>query len=281
MSLADTKAGYTMPEVARLLDVPASRVRAYVRAGFLKPVRGSRGELRFSFQDLILLRAANELVRARIAPQRVRRALRELMRRLPDGRRLSGLTITADGKTIVVRDGAARWNPESGQRLFDFQVADIARRVAPLGGLSARVRERKQQSAEAWYEQGCALESGSPDEARESYAKALELDPDHGDAHVNLGRLLHEAGDLEAAETHYRRALEIRPDDVTAAFNLGVVLEDLGRDLEALEAYERALAADRPYADAHYNIACLYERLGRAAPAVRHLKIYRTLTRRR
>ena len=33
------------------------------------------------------------------------------------------------------------------------------------------------------------------------------MDPANADACVNLGRLLHEAGDVRAAESHYRAAL--------------------------------------------------------------------------
>ena len=36
----------------------AGELRGYVRAGFLSPERGERGELLFSFQDLVFLRAA-------------------------------------------------------------------------------------------------------------------------------------------------------------------------------------------------------------------------------
>ena len=78
-------------------------VRSYARAGFLEPDRGSRGEYRFSFQDLVLLRTAKGLMAARIAPRKVRRALVKLKRQLPTGRPLSGVQIIAEGERIVVR----------------------------------------------------------------------------------------------------------------------------------------------------------------------------------
>src|SRR2546430_6062200 len=43
--------------------------------------------------------------------------------------------------------------------------------------------------ADAWYDVACELEAASPDEARAAYQRAIELDPDHSDAHVNLGRM--------------------------------------------------------------------------------------------
>jgi tetratricopeptide (TPR) repeat protein len=273
--------GYSTREVAKLLSVPESRVRGYVRAGFLAPERGTRREMRFSFQDLVFLRAAGGLADAGMAPRRIRRALSRLRDQMPDGRPLTAARIAVEGGRIVVEEGSRRWQPESGQILFDFGVADLARKVAPMVRRAYRDARSDAEgfSAEDWYEWACELESGSPAEAREAYAKALALDPDHADAHVNLGRLLHESGDPGGAEPHYRHALEVRPNDATAAFNLGVALEDLRRLPEALLEYQHAVRLDSSHADAHFNAATLAERLGRFAEALRHLRTYRRLTR--
>ncbi|MGH9317165.1 MAG: tetratricopeptide repeat protein [Thermoanaerobaculia bacterium] len=273
--------GYGTREVAQILGLSAGQVRAYVRAGFLSPERGSRGGFRFSFEDLVFLRAASGLLKARIGPRRVRRALSRLRDRLPAGRGLTGLRIAAEGDRIVVGDGTARWQPESGQILFDFGVEELAKRVAPLARRAFRQAQEEPEglSADDWYEWGCELEHTSASEALEAYGHALALDPAHAEAHVNLGRLLHEEGDAAAAEQHYRRALATEPRNATAAFNLGVALEDLDREEAALEAYERAGALDPENADAQYNAANLCERLGRRAAALRHWKTYRTLLR--
>src|SRR5258705_8150217 len=98
-----------------MIGVSAGRLRAYLRAGVLSPERGTRGELRFSFQDLLLLRTAEGLVRERIAPRRVHSALRKLRARLPETRPLTGVQLAADGASVVVLDGGARWQAESGQ----------------------------------------------------------------------------------------------------------------------------------------------------------------------
>src|ERR671923_2743940 len=122
--------GYGAREVAKMLGLSVGQVRAYVRAGFLEPSRGPRGELRFSFQDLVLLRTAQGLVSARIAPRRVRAALRRLRSQLPEGRTLRDVHIRAEGDHIVVGDGARKWSAEDGQVLFDFATAELARRIA-------------------------------------------------------------------------------------------------------------------------------------------------------
>jgi len=272
--------GYTTEEVAKLLGLSPAQIRIYTRAGFLSPARGARGELRFSFQDLVLLRAAKGLLAARIPASRIRGSLRRLKQQLPRGRALSELRITAEGHRVVARDGGVAWNPESGQLVLDFDVAALAQRAAPLARRQAAAARRAESDldAEQWFELGEELEVSSPAEARDAYRRALELDPHHADAHVNLGRLLQESGRAEEGETHYRAVLADHPDHATAWFNLGVALEDLRRTAEAIKSYSHAVAADHRLADAHFNLARLYEQAGKRAAAMRHLSKYHVLT---
>lgn len=254
-----------------MLGLSAAQVRAYVREGFVKPERGARGELRFSFQDLVLLRTAKGLMTAQIAPRRVKTALRKLRGKLPEGRELRSVHIRAEGDRIVVGEGGEQFEPESGQATFDFGTAELAREAAPF----ALVEQT--EDAESWYERGCELEEDEPARAREAYAKAIELAPEHADARVNLGRLLHEAGETRAAAGQYREALEAEPASAVAAFNLGVALEDLGLWEESLLAYQQSLQLDPALADAHYNLFRIYEQRGQGAAALRHLRTYRKL----
>jgi len=273
--------GYSTKDVAALLGLSAAQVRSYVRAGFLAPSQGPRGEYYFSFQDLIVLRTAKGLLAARVPRRRVRLALQNLREQLPEDRALTGVRISAQGHHVVVRDGRDVWNPESGQAVFDFELAELARGAATLPlRVPTREEDGKTDDPERgsdWYERGAELEEDAPEEAMAAYRRALELDPDLADAHVNLGRLLHERGEIAEAERHYRLALAARPDDTTAAYNLGVVLQDLGRLREAADAYVAALELDRTLADAHYNLSGIYEQLGEPEAAFRHLRTYRTL----
>ncbi len=272
--------GYTTEEVARLLGLSPEQIRSYTRAGFLSPARGARGDPRFTFQDLVLLRAAKGLMAARIPAAQIRGSLRRLKQQLPRGRALSELRITAEGHRVVARDGAVAWNPESGQLVLDFDVAALAQRAAPLARRQAAAARRVEDDfdADAWFELGLELEVSAPPEARDAYRRALELDPHHADAHVNLGRLLVESDRAEEAETHFRTVVTDHPAHATAWFNLGIALEDRRRPNEAVKAYERAIAADRRLADAYFNLARLYEATGKRAAALRNLSRYRLLT---
>jgi len=276
--------GYTTQDVAKMIGVSSGRLRAYLRAGVLAPERGERGELRFSFQDLLLLRKAEGLVKQRIPAHRVTRALRKLRDRLPDTHPLTGVHLGAEGESVVVHEGGSRWQVESGQMLFSFERVEPPAEEAPLSMLRARVpaptaAELAAPSVDEMYEIGCNIDEADPAQAEASYRQVLMQSPEHADAHINLGRILHERGDLSAAEAHYRRALTIRPGDATALFNLGVALEDQGLNDTALEAYAKAIEVDGRNADAHYNAARLYDLAGDYASALRHLRICRDLTR--
>jgi Flp pilus assembly protein TadD len=272
--------GYTAKDVARLLDLPVTRVRAMARAGFLEPGRGPRGEHRFSFQDLVLLRTAKELRASNVPERRVHAALRELRQKLPTGRPLSALQIRAEGDRLVVHDGDTLWDAESGQSAFNFDVAALAQRAAPRAreSFAEAVNVRKSLGADDWFELAVDLEPSAQEQARLAYARALESRPSHVPARVNLGRLLHVAGELHLAEAHFRIALTYDPRNVTALFNLGVALEDQRRFDLARQAYVDAIAVDPDYADAYFNLARLCEQAGDKGAAVQYLSRYRKLT---
>ena len=45
-----------------------------------------------------------------------------------------------------------------------------------------------------------------------SMRRAVELSPDSGSIHCNLGTLLHDLGRTEESIVSYRRAIELKPD---------------------------------------------------------------------
>jgi tetratricopeptide (TPR) repeat protein len=257
---------YGVREGEKLLRLPRSTIRALIEAGFVSPARGPRNAWRFSFQDLIVLRTAQALADAKVAPKRITRSMKELRRQLPEAMPLSGLSIGAVGDRVVVRQGARRWQAESGQYLLAFEGDPAA------GALS--ILERKTD----WYEKALSLEDQDPEAALDAYRQAVAANPKLLDAHLNRGWLLHEAGRLEEAERAYREGLAACGDDALLLYNLGVLLVELERREEAAVAYEAALRARPGFADCHYNLALLCEELERPREAIRHMARYRRLT---
>jgi tetratricopeptide (TPR) repeat protein len=264
---------YSVADVEKLLRLPRSAVRAMVSAGFVTPARGERNALRFSFQDLIVLRSAQALADAQIPPRRITKSLKDLRRHLPDTMPLSGLNLCAVADRVVVREGGSQWHVESGQYLLAFEGD-------PADGSLNVIEPSKADeapSAQDWFDRGAAAERVNADAALRAYGQAVAIDPAFVDAYINLGRLLHEAGHFAKAERVYRDALKTCGDDPLLLYNLGVLLEDMGRTMPAIQAYEAALRGDPTLADCHYNLALLYEKLAKPKEAIRHMSRYRTL----
>jgi DNA-binding transcriptional MerR regulator len=188
---------YSVRDVERVLRLAPQTTRNLVRAGFVKPARGARREYRFSFQDLIVLRAARALIDAKIPPKRIHRSLENLRRELPESMPLSGLSISAVGDHVVVRDGEAQRQVDSGQYLLGLDVS------VENGVL--HVVEHRQETAtpvgseQDWFSQALALESTAPDEALVYWQRAVDEDPASTAAWINWGRLLHEQGQTSEA----------------------------------------------------------------------------------
>ena len=266
--------GYSTRDVAELLEIPPEVIRDIARAGILEPARTAGNHYRFDFQDIIILRTAKELLQSGVKRAQINNALFRLKSKLPSNRPLTSMRISGDGGAVVIQEEDQVYNPDSGQLHFNFTVADLAGTVAPLAKQAAEEAEQSDHlTSDDWFDLGVDLEAVSPEDAPAAYLRALELDPYHSDAHVNIGRLMQEAGENEAAEEHYNQALTAEPDNVLAAFNLGTLFEDMGRLEDAISAYKRA----SNLADAHYNLSRLYELVGEHTQALKHLKAYRNL----
>jgi tetratricopeptide (TPR) repeat protein len=267
-------------DLKRLFGIPASQVRALVRAGHIHPHKKA-GRLSYSFQDLIVLRTAGSLRAAKIPAQRINRTLREIRDSLPGELPLSGLSITAVGDRIMVREGQTLRESDSGQYTLALEIIEqggdllvIDKRDPPAPAPHARTNGGAAANPVVDFETALALEASDPKAARALYEGCLAEDAAHLEARINLGRLLHVEGLLREAEEVYRGA---EASDALLAFNLAVLLEDLKREAEAMLAYRNSIALDPGFADAHFNLARLFERKGNSKEALKHLLAYRRL----
>ncbi|HEY2464049.1 MAG TPA: tetratricopeptide repeat protein [Steroidobacteraceae bacterium] len=278
---------YDTKDLERLFGLPASAVRALARAGNIQPVRRS-GRLHYSFHDLVVLRTASALRAAKISSQRINKTLQELRSALPEGSALNKISLTALGNRIAIREGQTLRESDSGQYALALEIIEekgrlhvisrqdaapaIERPSGTAGNFSRGCTSR--DSADEHYARALSLEDDNPQAAQKAYELCLKAAPDHMEARINLGRLLHMAGRLKEAERVYRLGAKADP---FIAFNLAVVLEDLEREPDAILAYREALALDPEFADAHFNLARLYERAQDPQASLRHLLAYRRM----
>lgn len=267
--------GYTTKEVAELVGLNTDQVRHYVRRKLIQPDRGKRGEFRFSFQDVVLLRTAKGLMQAKVSTRKAYRALVKLKDEMAQAKSLSAVRIYANGSHVVVRDENHIWEVETGQAALDFAIQEVAgaevQEMEALGPID--LVQHDDLDTDEWYNLGLDLEEAEPEKAPDAYKRAIHLDPKNADAHVNLGRLYQLKGDLKHAKRHYELALTARPGHQLAFYNLGTIFDELDETGKAADYYEQAPAIP----DAHYNLARICELKGDEVSALRHMRQYRDL----
>ena len=271
-----TATTFSLRRVQAMLGLSRSVVAGLIEQGFVTPTRGKRNELRFTFQDLMLLRTAHALQASKIPPRRILRSLARLRATLPRELPLTGLRITAIGADVAVRERDGQWRADSGQLLMDFDAAPVGRSVAILARDAGTLAG---PDGAAWFERGLALEASDPAGAEAAYRQALALAPDLAEAYLNLGAMWSDAGRFAELAELSEQAVARCPDSALIHFNRGVALDHLERLAEAAASYERSLALDPALADAHYNLGRLREQLGDKRGALRHFSAYRRLQR--
>lgn len=268
---------YTLARVQEMLGLPRRVVARLMAAGFVSPTRGRRGEWRFTFQDLTLLRTAHTLQAQRIPTRRIVQSLAQLKASLPAELPLSGLRITAHGSDIAVRERSGRLRAGTGQLLLDFDVAPVAGTVTMIERAPAAHAESP--DPQQLFQTAFALEATDPAAAEAAYLQVISLAPRMEDAYLNLGAMFDAAGRYSELLRLCDAALTHCPDAALIHFNRGVALDQLHRPEGAAASYERSLELDPGLADAHYNLAQLHQQAGDERGALRHLSAYRRLQR--
>ncbi len=133
--------------------------------------------------------------------------------------------------------------------------------------------DRKSGFGELEYRLGLNLEkNGDLENASMRYRRALELDPDHPGARLNLGVILSRTGRPQEAREMLEWLAGRGPDNAKAEFNLGVVLANLGEYSRARDAYARALRIDPTYLQAWHGYGVESYRAGEEEEADRALE---------
>jgi hypothetical protein len=117
--------------VAQLLGVSRRQLQYWAKTDLVGPShRTQGGHHRYTFQDLVALKAAKRLIDAGASVQRIRTSIGALKRILPSvSQPLAELVLVATGDVVLVlRDGSA-FEAVSGQE-WVFEVARFQREVA-------------------------------------------------------------------------------------------------------------------------------------------------------
>jgi tetratricopeptide (TPR) repeat protein len=283
---------YSVKDTAKIFGQTESRLRYWMQSGFLWPSVRRGGQYFYTFDDLIAVRTAVELLDSGLSVQKVRKAVAELRKELPDGvQPTARLRVCSDGKNVVVIKDDVAYEAESKQVVMAFALSSIHNQIAeilpmrPRNGESAvpnaieandeQTQKQKMPSAYQLFLHATSAEASGDIATAEKYLRqCLELENSMAAAHTNLGNLLHQQGNLQGAKDEYDLALMHEPNQPEARFNLGNILEELGSRDMAIAEYRHVCSRSPNFADAHYNLGILLAEVGGKAQAQEHLSEY-------
>jgi tetratricopeptide (TPR) repeat protein len=147
---------------------------------------------------------------------------------------------------------ADTWRDEVEQSCVGY-AADLRRAIGLAAArrwdealpLFQRLRTRHQRDITLLTNLGAAYsDAGRVDDAIATLKAALELQPDHFGAHLNLSTAYHRKGDLASALHHAEKAVAANATLADARIRRGLVLVGVGRKSDALADFEAAQRSD-------------------------------------
>jgi tetratricopeptide (TPR) repeat protein/TolB-like protein/DNA-binding winged helix-turn-helix (wHTH) protein len=112
------------------------------------------------------------------------------------------------------------------------------------------------------------LSMGRLEDAERSFLRALEIDPSSSESYMGLGEVFSGRNNPEQAEDSFRQAIGLRPGDWAPYNRLGNFLYYQGRYVEAAEQYQYAAALDRSNSNVYSNLGAAYMLAGDFAAAL-------------
>ncbi len=295
---------YTVDQVARLLEVPRARVRAWTRQGLLRPVRVEKRLAFYDFRQVTGARALVDLLEQGVGPARLRESLRQLAGWWDeDGAGLAQLEVLARGD-VAVRLPDGHLADPGGQLRLAFDApgapdagaddAEAGSRLLEVGGLAPEVGDddatgdsSEHTAEDTWRGDGDGAadstgsaatgdatggSTGDATGARVAETASQAEDAASDDAWFDRGVAAEDAGDLRAALDAYTRAEAAGDAPEEAAFNAGNCLVELERWGEAAAAYRRAVSLDGEYVEAWNNLGVALGEAGETPGAVSALR---------
>ena len=203
-----------------------------------------------------------------------------------------GLTVNYEFGRNYLSLGAVfyeRGYPDQSEAFFRLALQDDPSSAEALYGLgSVYLQQGKTKEARESFERAIQLHTTYPGtlpnswnnlgilSAREGnttaaigyFQRALQIDPAHTIALLNLGNAYRQNKDWVAAKDSLQKALDLGPEDPETNYSLGMVYAQLGDTDRAYEYLKKALALRPVYPEALNNLGVLYLRTRRPQEAI-------------
>jgi Flp pilus assembly protein TadD/peroxiredoxin len=182
-----------------------------------------------------------------------------------------------------------RGYPEQSEAFFRLALQDDPASAEALYGLgSVYLQQGKNKEAREGFERAIQLHASYPGtlpnawnnlgilSAREGnttaaigyFQRALQIDPAHTIALLNLGNAYRQNKDWAPAKESLQKALDLSPEDPETNYSLGMVYAQLGDADRAYDYLKKALALRPVYPEALNNLGVLYLRARRPQEAI-------------
>jgi TolB-like protein/Flp pilus assembly protein TadD len=143
--------------------------------------------------------------------------------------------------------------------------------LAEADRAASRALEFDPNLGEAWASRGnVALTRAQWEDAERFLRRAIELNPNYAPAHQWMSFVLRGENRLEEERAHAERAVQLDPLSAVVSSNLGYTLEAMGRFDEAAARYRRAIENDGTSTGGFASLAWLYayaqDRFAEAVP---------------
>jgi DNA-binding transcriptional MerR regulator len=247
---------------ARILAISPERIRYWVKRKLVKPAAVRGRHYQFTFEDLLMMRLAKELLPNRRRVEAVARCFARVGQMLDLERPVTAVKLYEEDGRILVRDGVVTFEADTGQMLLDYGVPGGGRTIKQADS-PVRLRRLLETAGE--------LEESNPARAIQMYRDYLEHRPRDGAIHRRLSTVFESSGDPVSAARHLDTAAVLDPDNAELHFDLGVLHRKLKNLERAAASFERALESEPSLIEAHLHLAQIYEQQGRKREAMRHL----------
>jgi tetratricopeptide (TPR) repeat protein len=125
------------------------------------------------------------------------------------------------------------------------------------------------QDKEIWLAVGNLYDQqGNKTKAKESFQKALTIDPNYSTANVRLAIMLYDEGSFNEAIPLLEKAFDEAPDNEFLSARLATAYQKSGRTQDAITKYENLIKSDPTNANAYLNVVSLYRSIDQNDKAI-------------
>lgn len=120
----------------------------------------------------------------------------------------------------------------------------------------------------------CFAKLGEPDEAKEAYMRAADLDPYSARTYIGLGTIGLVKNSYDIGVLHFQKAVSLAPDDEMASLGLGLSFQGMAEHKEAIRWVNKALSLNPMNSVAIYTLVKIAHEDGAYDDAIRALNTY-------